>query len=168
MQFTIRHTFNTDIDTYWSKIFFDKEYNQRLFIDALQFRGYEVLEYTEAADGGRVRRVRTEPNTEAPAIVTKLIGESISYTEEGKFDPASRRWTYKITTSKLADKISIAGTFWAEVKGDKKIDRVCVVDCNVKVFGVGGAIEGFIEKSTRDSYEKAAAFTNKDIAEKGL
>jgi hypothetical protein len=168
MKFTVRHIFNTDIDTYWSKIFFDREYNQRLFVDALSFPVYEVLELTEEPNGVRRRKVRTEPKADAPAVVTKLIGDSIGYVEEGVFDPAARRWAYKVTTSKLSDKIQIAGSFWVEPRGEHKIERICEIDCNVKIFGVGGAIEGFIEKSTRDTYEKATAFTNKYIAEKGL
>ena len=36
------------------------------------------------------------------------------------------------------------------------------------IFGVGGAIESFIEKTTRESFDKAAVFTNKFIHEKGL
>jgi hypothetical protein len=42
------------------------------------------------------------------------------------------------------------------------------VDITVKIFGVGGAIESFIERTTRDSFEKAAIFTNEFIREKGL
>ena len=75
MKFTVRHIFNTDIDTYWSKIFFDREYNQRLFVDALSFPVYEVLELTEEPNGVRRRKVRTEPKADAPAVVTKLIGD---------------------------------------------------------------------------------------------
>lgn len=168
MQFTVRHTFQTDIDTYWSKIFFDREYNEKLFRGALGFPVYDVLELTEPADGARTRRVKIEPKADAPAVVKKLIGDSIAYVEEGRFDPTARKWSYKITTTKLSDKISISGTFWAEPRGEHVIERICVVDCSVKVFGVGGAIETFLEKSTRDSYEKAAEFTNRYIAEKGL
>ena len=73
-----------------------------------------------------------------------------------------------ITTSKLPDKVKIGGEFWVEPRGEKKIERFCRCDIEVKIFGVGGAIEGFIEKTTRDSYEKAARFTNQFIRDKGL
>lgn len=167
MKVTYKHTFNTDVDTYWSKIFFDREYNERLFRDVLGFQ-YELLELTEEPSGVRRRRVRIEPKTDAPAVVKKLVGDSIGYVEEGSFDPKTKKWSYRITTTKMSDKISITGLFWAESRGDKKIERICDVDLNVKIFGVGGAIEEFIGKTTGDSYEKAHAFTNKFIAEKGL
>gem|GEM_PF-40330 len=167
MKATYKHTFNTDVDTYWSKIFFSTDYNERLFRDVLKFQ-YELVELTGEPGGPRRRRVRIEPKTEAPAVVKKLIGDSIGYLEEGSFDPAARKWTYKITTSKLTEKISINGTFWAEPRGDKKIERICEVELKVDIFGVGGAIEKFIAETTGQSYEKAWQFTNQYIAEKGL
>lgn len=167
MKATYKHTFNTDLDTYWSKIFFSTEYNEKLFREVLKFH-YELLELTGEPGGPRRRRVRIEPKTEAPAVVKKLIGDSIGYLEEGSFDPVTKKWSYKITTSKMADKISISGLFWAEPRGDKKIERICEVDLNVKVPLVGGEIEKFIAKTTADSYEKAWQFTNQYIAQNGL
>ena len=61
----------------------------------------------------------------------------------------------------------IGGTFWVEPRGDKKIERICECEVQVKIFGVGGVVESFIEKTTRESYEKTAAFTNRWLAEKG-
>lgn len=166
--FTIRHTFNTDIGSYWPKVFFDPEYNERLYKDALAFAFYDVLEQKEEPGGVITRRMRTEPKSDAPIIVKKLIGDSLRYTESGRFDPAKKRWAYNIVPSKLADKIHIAGEFWVEPRGDKSIERYCDCDIQVRIFGVGGAVESFIEKTTRENYEKAARFTNDFIREKGL
>src|SRR5690606_19496607 len=82
-KFTLRNVFETDKDTFWNKLFFDEEYNRRLYLDALGFKGFELLELTGEPGGVRTRRIRTEPKSEAPAVVTKLIGGDISYTEEG-------------------------------------------------------------------------------------
>ena len=71
-------------------------------------------------------------------------------------------------TPKLADKIHIGGAFWLEPRGERKVERVCTIDIDVKIFGVGKVVEAFVEKSTRESYDRAATFTNKYIAEKGL
>jgi hypothetical protein len=38
----------------------------------------------------------------------------------------------------------------------------------VHVFGVGKLIEAFVEKQMRATYEQAAGFTNRWIADKGL
>ncbi len=165
-KFTLRNIFETDEETFWNKIFFDREYNQRLYMDGLKFKSFELLELTGEPGGVRTRKAHTEPRTEAPAVVTKLIGGSIAYTEEGRFDPATKKWVYSITTSKMSDKLSIRGTFWVEPRGEKKIERICEIEVEVKIFGVGGAIESFIEKTTRESYDVAARFTNEFIKEK--
>jgi hypothetical protein len=167
-KFTVRHVFETDKDTYWNKVFFDPEYNRRLYLDALKFKSFEIVEQTGAPGEVRTRKMRTEPASDAPAVVQKLIGNSISYIEEGRLDPQTGIWTYSIVTSKLADKVKIGGRFWVEPKGEKKIDRACECGIEVKVFGVGGAIESYIEKTTRESYEAAARFTNQFLREKGL
>jgi hypothetical protein len=164
--FTIRNTFDVDIDTFWSKVFFDPEYNRKLYEEGLKF-GYELLEKKEL-DGGVVeRRIRTEPRLEAPAVVKKLVGDSIQYEEKGRFDPKKRVWSFKITTSKMSDKIDISGEYWVEARGNK-IERIVKTDIDVKIFGVGKAVAAFVEKSTRESYEKAARFTNTWLKEVGL
>jgi len=168
VKFTIRHTWDVSEDDYWPKLFFNEEYNRRLYKEGLEFPVYEVISFEEQPDGVRTRKLRVEPKAEAPLVVKKLIGDSLQYVEEGRFDPKARRWKYKVTTSKLADKISIAGEFWIEKRGDKKIERICEVDVTVKIFGVGGAVESFIEKTTRESYEKTNRFTLGFIREKGL
>jgi len=166
MLFTIRNTFHTRPESYWNHIFFDPEYNNRLY-EALGFTSFEVLELTGEPGGPRTRKMRTEPAAEAPAVVRKLIGDSLTYSESGSFDPESAIWVYEIKTNKLSDKVHIGGRLWVEpVEGG--IERVAEVDVSVKVFGVGGAVERFIEKTTRDSYVKTAVFTNSFIEEKGL
>lgn len=168
MRFTCRNLFHTDADTYWSKIFFDPEYNRGLYVDALQFKKWELVELTGEPGGPRTRKQLLEPKSDAPAVIQKLVGGSLSYMEEGSFEPATRIWTYRITLSKLADKVRIGGKFWVEPRGDKRIERICDVDLNVDIFGVGGVVEKFIEKETRESYEKATVYTNDWIAKKGL
>ncbi|MBX3269235.1 MAG: DUF2505 domain-containing protein [Sandaracinaceae bacterium] len=167
MQFTVRHVFHTDLDTYWNEIFFSPEYNRRLYSEALGFKGFEVVELTGEPGGVRTRTMRTEPAAEAPAVVKKLIGDTLTYTEKGTFDPSTGVWTYDIKTSKLSDKVTIAGRLWAEPVA-AGVERVAEIGVDVRVFGVGGAIEKFIEKTTRDSYVKASQFTNDYIREKGL
>jgi len=166
--FTVRDVFNTDVDTYWDEIFFDAEYNERIYREALGFKSFSILEQSGEKGQRRTRSMRTEPAADAPAVVRKLIGDSLSYTESGVFDPATKIWTYTITPSAMSEKLKIGGRLWAEPQGDKKIVRVVEIGIEAKIFGVGKAIEAFVEKTTRDSYVKATEFTNRFIAEKGL
>lgn len=168
VKFTLRDIFHTDADTYWNRIFFDPEYNRRLYLEALKFRSWELVELTGEPGGVRTRRMRTEPRSEAPAVVTKLVGGSIAYEETGRFDPASGIWRYEIKTSKLSDKVRIAGSLWVEPRGPKRIERVCECEVEVKVPLVGTTVEAFIEKTTRESYAATARFTNDFIRDHGL
>jgi hypothetical protein len=167
MKVTISHDFNCDPDTFWTKIFFDPEYNRALYKDALQFPEYTVLEERDAG-GEVVRRVRVTPKQEAPAAVQKLVGGAFSYVEEGRFDKAGKRYRFRVVPSTLGDKIKSEGELRAEPAGPGKMRRIVEMTIEVKIFGVGGIVEGFVSKSMQESYAQAAAFTNKWIADKGL
>ena len=166
--FTIRHTFPIDVDTFWAKVFFDEEYNRRLYTEALGFTGFKQLEKKEDADGAIRRKIWMEPRFDAPAVLKKVVGDSLSYTELGRFDPKTKKWHYEITPSRYPEKITIRGDFWAEARGEKQIERICTVEIDARIFGIGGALEGYIEKQTKESYEQTAAFTRKWIAEKAV
>jgi hypothetical protein len=167
MKFTCSNIFNCDAETYWTKVFFDADYNTGLYMEGLNFKGFELLEVTGEPGGDRTRRIRTEPRTQTPAVIEKLIGGSITYTESGRLDAKSGKWKFEITTSKLSDKISIGGTLWVEPRGDKKIERFCETNIEVKIFGVGGTIEKFVADTTRESYDKTERFTNEWLKKKG-
>lgn len=167
MKLTIAHEFHTDVDTFWSKLFFDPVYNRALYIDALKFPEYNLLE--EKDQGSTVlRRVRVTPKNEAPAVVQKVVGGNFSYVEEGTFDKATKRYRFKAIPDKMADKFVSSGELRAEPLGDKRCRRVAEMNIEVKIFGVGGMVESFIAKSMNESYEQVAAFSNRWITEKGL
>jgi hypothetical protein len=168
VRYTIRHTFDVDADTFWGKLFFDPEYNKALFQDYLKFNTYRVLELEQRPDGGVHRRVECAPPVELPAVVKKAIGDNTSYVEDGRFDPSTRRFTVEVIPKLAADKIKTRVTLYTEARGPKRIERIVEIDSNVKVMFVGGVLEAFIEKQTRSTYDAAAEFTVRWIADKGL
>jgi hypothetical protein len=164
---TLRHEIDTDEDTYWSKIVFDEGFNTKMYVDHLKI-GWKLLEQKD--DGGRItRRVHVEPPTgNLPGPVKKVIGDKLAYTEDGTFDPAKKRYAFKVTPSTMADKTKVSGEMWCEKLGDKKIARVCRISVEVKVFMVGGMVEERILSDLRASYDKGTSFTNDYIRENGL
>ena len=46
MKLTVRHTFDTDVDTYWNEVFFTAEYTTRLYTGALAFKGFGLIPLT--------------------------------------------------------------------------------------------------------------------------
>lgn len=167
ISFEVRHKFDVDADTFWDKVFFDEEYNRRLYIEALGFRSFEVEKLDRRDDGTVTRRIRLVPQEDAPGPIKKILGGEFAYIEEGSFDPQKKLWTYRIQPSTMADKVDTHGQFWVEPTAGG-VERVCTVNLSVKVFGVGKLAEGFIEKQTRKNYDLAAAFTNQYLRDKNL
>ena len=167
VRYTIKHTIETDVDTFW-KLFFDPEFNRTLFLDFLGFSTYRILDDKTEVDGTRTRRIECTPKVEMPAPVRKIFGEGVGYVEEGRYDPAQRRYTVQVRPNVGADKIRTSVEIWVEARGDKRCERMVAVENTVKAFGIGTLIEGFIEQQTRDMYARAADFTNRWVRDQGL
>lgn len=164
-EITIRHEFDCDEETYWDKCIFGVEFNERLYNDILKFPAYEVISQTNEADK-RTRKVRIEPPLgNLPGAVKKVIGDRLGYVEEGIFDKATKRYTFHITPSTMAEKTKTIGTLYCEKLGEKKIARIAKIKVEVKVFAIGGIVEDKIVGDLRASYEAAAKFTNQYVKE---
>jgi len=168
VRYTIRHTFDISAEDFWQKLFFDPEYNRALLEGHLGFSVFKVLTLDTAADGSVHRKTECAPKIELPAAAKKILGDNTGYIEDGRFDPKTQRFTVDVIPNAGADKIKTHVVMWVDKKGDKQVERVVEVDNSVKMFGVGGMLESFIEKQTRANYDAAAAFTRTWIKDKGL
>jgi hypothetical protein len=164
----LRHEIDTDEDTYWAKCVFDAGFNEKLYMSALHFPEWRLLDSKD--DDAKIwRKVQVDPPTgDMPAAVKKVIGDRLSYVEEGTFDKKTKRYAFKVTPSTMAEKTKVAGEMWVEKLGDKKIARVTKISVEVKVFLVGGLVEDRILSDLRSSYDKGTTFTNQYIKENGL
>jgi len=164
---SIEHVYNCSEDTFWDKVFFEDDYNQRLFKEALEFPVYEKLKQEE--DDKEVRRsINVVPKLgPMPGPLKAIVGEGLGYREDGVYDKKTRRYTIVITPNKLADKLTIKGVLYTKPQGDKCIR---IFDCTViaKIFGVGGMLEKRVIADMETSYAKGAEFTNQWVVEKGL
>jgi len=167
-EITLRHEIDTDEDTYWARCVFDAEFNKKLYIDALKFPEWKLLDSKD--DDAKIwRKVQVDPPTgNMPGPVKKVIGDRLSYLEEGTFDKKTKRYAFKVTPSTMAEKTKVAGEMWVEKLGDKKIARLTKISVEVKVFMVGGLVEERILSDLRSSYDKGTTFTNQYIKENGL
>jgi hypothetical protein len=167
-EITLRHEFECDEDTYWQKVTFDRGFNERLYLEVLRFPGYKLASQEE--DPHKLtRRVHIDPPLgNLPGPVKKAIGDKFSYVEEGSFDKKTRRYTFRITPSTMADKTKNFGELYCERLGDKRVARVAKITVEVKVFMIGGMVEEKIMTDLRHSYDAAAKFTREYLTEKGL
>ena len=168
MKFILRHPYAIEPEAFWRDVFFDPAYNEAMYLKALKFEGMKVLEDTTSETGRRARKMAMSPKLDAPGPIKKLLGDSISYIEDGHLDPTKPSWVVKVLPSKLADKTSIQSEMWLERTGPGQSDRVAAFDIEVKIFGIGGMFEKFLEKTMRENYQQAADFTNVWLREKGL
>ena len=156
--FTLRHEINCSVDHFW-KVFFDKDFNTKLFLDELGFPEYETLELDET-EKTIVRTVRGTPKMDMPKPVMKLLGDGFSYEESGTFDRDTGIWKWSMKPAKLADKLKNGGTVTCEKISDDKCRRVALIEVEAKVFGVGGLIESSTEKQMREGWDQSARFMN--------
>jgi hypothetical protein len=159
--FTVTHEIRCDEATFW-RVFFDKEFNQKLFREALGFPEFEVVDQRET-ETELVRKVAGMPKMNMPGPVAKLLGSNFRYTELGTFDKAKKLWRWKMTPSVMAEKLRQEGQMHIEPAGDGRVRRIARMDNEAKVFGVGGLIESSAEKQLREGWDASAHFMNRYI-----
>jgi hypothetical protein len=155
---TVTHEIDCDADTFW-KTFFDRTFNEKLFLGRMGFAEHRVLDQRET-DTEIVRRVAATPKLSMPGPVAKLIGDNFRYTEEGVFDRGARVWRWKVVPSVQADKLRTEGVVRAEPIGSNRVRRVSEATIEARIFGIGGLVESSAEKTTRQSWDDSAAFMN--------
>jgi len=157
--FNLKHEINCDEDTFW-KLFFDEELTTKLYLEALEFPEFKVLEMNET-DTQIIRKCAGKPVLkDLPGPVAKLLGNSFKYVEQGTFDKAAKTWTWTMTPSSLAEKMRQGGTMHLESIGDGKVRRVVDFVNEAKIFGVGGMLEKSAEKSIRHGWDTSARYYN--------
>jgi hypothetical protein len=148
-----------DADRFW-KMFFDREFNRRLYLDELGFLEIEVLDQTDTS-----RRMRAVPRVDLPGPLLKLIGPRFGYEERGELDRTRQVWRWSTIPSTLKGKLATSGTLRLEPAGNGAIRRSDEVTIEAHVFGLGGMIETTAEKQLRASWDKEAPFTKRWLAE---
>src|ERR1700733_2007444 len=140
-------------DTFW-KVFFDKDFNEELFLRTLGFDAWKIISQDEGAD--RIERVveATPKLGDLPGPLKKLVEGGVSYREKGTFVRAQRSMKVAVVPSKMADKLAISGVIHTESTGEKSCRRIYDAAVTAKIFGIGGMIEGRILGDIKASYEK--------------
>ncbi|MGC4093600.1 MAG: DUF2505 family protein [Polyangiaceae bacterium] len=167
-EFRVEHTFNCSEQTFWTQVFFDQDYNRRLFLERLKFAGWKETKHEE--QNGKVVRVveAIPPIGDLPSALKSVVGEGAGYEERGTLDRASNRYTADVTPNKLADKITIRIELSTVADGPNRCKRIAKGSVTVKIFGVGGLLEKKMIGDLEKSYSKSADFTNEFVSEKQL
>jgi hypothetical protein len=164
----IEHDFDCTEATLWKVTFLDSEFNRRLFLEALKFPGWKVLD-EKITDDALERKVQVSPPVEnLPGPLKKAMGDRFGYVEEGRLDRKQNRYRFRVIPSAMPDKTHITGELRTEPLGDKRVRRIVEMSVEVKVMMIGKLVEQRTLDDTRASYDKAAVFIRQYLKEKGL
>lgn len=165
-RFTMTHEFDCTPETFW-KLNFDKAMNEAMYRDGLGFPDYTVQEFRET-DTEIFRRTLATPKMDLPAAVQKILGSNFRYTEETRFNKATKACTFKGIPSVQPEKLKTDGTMRVDALPNNRCKRTIEITSEANIMLVGGLLEETGEKNMRASYDKSASFTNRWINEKGL
>ncbi len=161
-----RDRFAVAAPTFWD-IFFSADFQHRMYTEALACTGVEILAQDGSPSDGLQRTLRFTQPLDAPAVVKKLFGDATTMEETGRFDAATGRRRFSMRPDRLGDRVLIQGETWLEPTAEG-VERVCKLDVNVSMFGVGSIVERVIASSSEKSYARQADFVNIYIRERGL
>jgi len=166
--FRVEHTFNCSEESFWTKVFFDDDYNRRLFLERLKFSVWREVSREER--GTEIHRVieAAPPVGDLPGALKAVVGEGVGYKERGVFDRAARRYTVDVEPNRLADKIQVRLEMTTAADGPERCRRTVRGTITAKIFGIGGMLEKKMIADMEKSYAKSAEFTNAYVAEKGI
>jgi hypothetical protein len=166
--FHLEHDFDCSEDTYWERVFFDEDYNRRLFHEELRFPVWTVVDQKD--EGSRViRNLRAQPPIEdLPGPLKAVVGDGAGYEERGVYDRGTRRYEAKVTPNRMADRVTVTLTMTTQKLGDNRCRRVVDGSVSAKIFMVGALLEQKMIADLKRSYDKSAVFTNRFLGEKGL
>lgn len=164
----VEHTFNCNVETFWDRIFFDPDYNRRLFLEVLKFPEWKVTRNEDT--GERIERSceATPRLGDLPGPLKKVVGEGVRYREEGVFDKAAKRYRMRVVPNKLSDKLGIDCELWLEPRADGRSNRIFTCRVEARIFGIGSLLEKRLLEDMHKSQNVTAEFTNRYIAEQGL
>jgi hypothetical protein len=156
---TVRTELECSADDYWHKCMLSEEYSTKLYLEFLKFPGFKWLSMSQSGDKTTRKLHIDPPVTGLPGPVKKVIGDSFSYVEEGTYDAATKRYSFKVTPSTAADKTTTTGEAWCEDVGGKTV-LFTRLKVEVKIFMVGGLVEDKILSDFKASLQAAAPFIN--------
>src|SRR2546427_11084660 len=105
MKSTIRDSFDISADTFWRDVFFSREFQERMYKEALDCESVEFLEEAGDTAAGRTRRLAFRQRIDAPAPIRKLFGDTTRMEERGRFDPSAKRWRFELIPERMTDTI---------------------------------------------------------------
>ena len=154
---TVAHNYDCSSQTFFFDVLLSEKYNTELYTH-LGFQHFAFLGLAQEGENWH-RKLRVTPNTgHVPALIKKIVGDGISYVEDGILDIATMRFDFRVLPSVFGDKSDVRGSIWCAPR-EGGVVRHARFDAHIKVFGVGSLIEEKMIETYKQSFSAAAKFT---------
>ncbi|MGE5788790.1 MAG: DUF2505 family protein [Myxococcales bacterium] len=149
--------------TFWDRLFFDDDFNRRLFLDELGFAGWRVLKQTSISADVVEREIEVMPKVgDIPGPLRAVVGEGLSYRELGRYDRQRRQYDVK-AISKLGDRLTVDGELTTQSIAPDRCRRIFSVRVVAKIFGVGGMLEKRVLADLEQNHADSARFIDRYV-----
>ncbi len=154
--FAIVHDFECTPQAFW-KVFFHEPYNVEVY-DRIGVKERRFLERTE--DEHTIRfALRIMPKRDLPAIIKKIVGGDLGYTEISTYYKGKDTLDVRIEPTLLKERTKMKAVYRLEPLGEGRVRRVFEGDVNVDLPIVGKKVEATVLEDVKRSYDIAAVTT---------
>lgn len=105
------------------------------------------------------------PNANLPEPMKSFVGSAFGWVVDTRVDKATNVWTFKWIPNQHADVVKISGSVKVEPLTANSVRCTGDITAEANVFGIGGAIEGFLQMGFNEGWKNGATFINKWIAD---
>ncbi len=163
VKFTVVHDLSCNTATYW-QLYKSTTFNDEIYKASLPFGTVALVEQTENASE-IIRKTSGAPNANLPEPMKSFVGSAFGWVVDTRVDKATNVWTFKWIPNQHADVLKIGGSVKVEPLGASSVRCTADITAEANVFGIGGAIEAFLQWGFYEGWMKGAEFINKWIAD---
>jgi len=164
----IVHQLPCSAEVFWGTLFFDPEFNRRLFLEHLRFPAWRVAEQRDSETLLERTVEVTPPSGDLPAPLKAVLGAGLSYRERGRYDKRAQSYSMTAVPSVLSDRLGVSGELSCKTIGEGRSERLFVAKVEARVFAVGGLLEKRIVSDLQSNYDGSAVFIERYLTETGL
>ncbi|HEY5955294.1 MAG TPA: DUF2505 family protein [Polyangiaceae bacterium] len=155
----IVHELGCSEELFWDQLFFDDDFNRRLFLEELGFSNWRVIHRGDISAPIVDVEIEVTPKLgDLPGPLRTIVGEGLSYREVGRLNRTSRRYAVKAQSAKLGDRLIVEGELYTEALGPNRCRRIFDVRVEAKIFGIGGLLEKRVISDIEHNYEVSAGY----------
>ncbi len=162
MKIVAAHVYHCEPEAFWAH-HLDEESRRTKEVEGCGAVSFRVLSKERQGQELIVRSELVEA-PELPAPVRRIFGATLRAEELLRWQEGSKTATFEHRPDTLADRVSMTGRLSTEPLGEGRCRVVLEVDVTVKLFAIGGMIEGLLARELPLRQEKAMAWFNAKLA----